>query len=338
MKLRYRVACLVAVATAALISCLRLLGGDLYTSGLWVSLMAVVSVFLLCGFKPRAPLAVNGGFAIVTAAGAMLAGVSLLVSTLGVAVDLLDKKYPYPQPLEITAVNQLLLFVMIVGGLGGGLFFVLTGVRWLGDRKTDRRMFGGVALLPVVWSWARMIWYMFSFTSAVNRFTGLIELAMLVCEMLFMMTFARYVSGVEETTPRFTLPIALCAVLFGLTATVTHIVAFLRQDAALFGATALLSAPDIGVTVLALTWVIGQVFGKGSAAEALPMPVEEEPEVKAETPPPAEEEEETPFILSDEAFVVAEAEEDEVEEETPAEERRPLELEDIINEILSGKL
>ena len=36
MKFRYRVACLVTVATAVLISCLRLLGGELYTSGLWV--------------------------------------------------------------------------------------------------------------------------------------------------------------------------------------------------------------------------------------------------------------------------------------------------------------
>lgn len=336
MQLRYRVACLVTVATAVLISCLRLLGGALYTSGLWVSLMAVVSVFLLCGFKPRAPLAVNGIFAIVTAAGAMLAGVSLLVSTLGIAVDLLDKKYPYPQPLEITAVNQLLLFLMIVGGLVGGLFFVLTGVRWLGDRKTDRRMFGGVALFPVLWSWTRLIWYMFSFASAVNRFTGLIELAMLVCEMLFMMSFARYVSGVEEITPRFSLSVALCAVLFGATAATTHIVAFLRQDAALFGTTALFSAPDIGVTVLALTWVVSQVFGKGKKAEPLPMPEEEIPVEEKIELSDEKEEEEVPFILGDNDFFVPEEEQE--EEEVPAEERRPLELEDIINEILSGKL
>ena len=341
MKLRYRVACVVTLAAAVFISCLRLLGGDLYTSGLWVSLMAVVSVFLLCGLKPKAPLAVGGPFAVASAAGAMLAGVSLLISTLGVAVDLLDKVYPYPQPLEITAMSQLLLFAMIVGGVVGGLFFVLTGVRWLGDRKTDRRMLGGIALFPVVWSWARIIWYMFSFASAVNRFTGLIELAMLVCEMLFMMLFARFVSGVEEVTPRFSLSVALCTVLFGLTATVTHVAAFARQDAALFGTTALLSAPDIGITVLAVTWAVGQVFGKGTAAEPLPIATEEEAEEAAEestdeTPPPAEEEEETPFILDEAAFVVAE--EPEEEEEAPAEERRPLELEDIINDILNGKL
>lgn len=338
MRLRMRVACIVAVAAAVFISCLRLLGGDLYTSGLWVSLMAVVSVFLLCGVKPRAPLSVQGGFSVITAAGAMLAGVSMLVSTLGVGVDLFDKKYPYPQPMEITALSQLLLFAMIVGGLGGGLFFVLTGVRWLGDRKTDRRMFGGVALLPVVWSWARMIWYMFSFASAVNRFSGLIELAMLVFEMLFMMMFARYVSGVEENPPRFSLALALCAVLFGLTAASTHIIAFLRQDAVLFGATALLSAPDIGITVLAAAWAAGQVFGKGTVADPLPMPVEEEEaEEITEAPVPVEEEEEEqPFILSDEVFIVAD--EPEEEEEEPTEERRPLELEDIINEIINGKL
>ncbi len=333
MQLRYRAACITAGCAAVLLTVLRLIGGGAYTAALCAAVIAVAVLFFVCGVKPRESLAVSGTPALLAAAAAALTGTALVVSALGDALDLMDGVYPYPQPVTVTALNEILLFVMIVGGLVGGVFCVLTAVRWFSDRQTGRGQLGGIALFPVVWTWGRLIWYMTSFASAVNRFRSLVEVGMLLFEMLFLLVLARYVSGVEEQTPRFAVPIALCTAMLGLTACLTRFIALVAQDAALFSATALVSAPDIGITLLATAWVGGQLFGGGTVAP--PLPTEEEPEeTPAEEP---EEEESVPFLLGEEILAAPDPEGDD-EDVIPDEERRPLELEDIINEIINGNL
>lgn len=329
MQLRYRAACITAGCAAVLITVMRLIGGGAYIAALCVAVAVAAALFFLCGVKPRESLAVSGTPAVLVAAAAALTGTSLVVSALSDALDLMDGVYPYPQPVTVTVLNSILLFVMLVGGLVGGVFCVLTGVRWFSDRQTDRGRLGGIALFPVVWMWGRLIWYMTSFASAVNRFRSLPEVGMLLFEMLFLLVFARYVSGVEEQTPRFAVPIALCTAMLGLTACATRFIAFITQDAELFFATALVSAPDVGITLLAAAWAGGQLFGGGTVAP--PLPNEDEP---TETPAEEPEEEPTPFLLDEEALTAPDPEEEE-KDTVPDEERRPLELEDIINEIIN---
>ncbi len=329
MQQRYRFAAVTAVGAAVLLSVLRL-GDKNDVASLCVAVVSAVVLFLLCGVKPFEQRAVWGNTGIATAAAAALTGTVLVVSAVSDAVDLSAGVYPYPQPVTLTALNQLLLFVMIGGGVASGLFFVFTGVRWFSERATSRGLLGGAALLPVLWIWARLIWYMTSFASAANRFRSLPEVAMLLFEMLFLFVFARYVSGVEEKTPRFVIPVALCTVLFGVAACITRFASLVSQNADHFADTALITAPDIGITVLAAAWVVGQLFGEGEVAPLCP---ETEEELAADEP--QSEEAKQPFVLDESLF--DDIETDDGEEEIVDGERRPPELEDIINDIISGK-
>lgn len=325
MQLRYRTACITAVCTAALLTVLRLLGGGSYTAALFVAVIAVAALFVLCGNKPREQFSVSGTPAKVTAAIAALAGVALLICTFREGLQLAAGAYPYPAPVDTGFMHPVFLAVRLVGGVVGGVFLILIAVRWFTGGCTDRGRFGVLALFPVVWLWGRLFWYLFSFASAVNRFRSLVEVGLLLFEMLFLLAFARYTSGIEEEKPRTVIPVALCTVMLGLAACVTRAIALVTQNASLFSATELILAPDFAFVLLAAAWAYGQLFCEGTVAPPLP---DEPPEE-----PVAEEAEEEPYLLDEDALRVA----DEEAEEEPAstEERRPLELEDIINEIIN---
>ncbi len=329
MTLRDKAVSAVAVCAAVLSAVLRLKGSA--AAPLWVALASVLAVFLLCGFKPREARSAEGRTAIAMALFAAVTGVAMVVATANDGLDLLKGVYPYPQPLAVTAINQILLFAMLAGGIGGGVFFAVTGVRWFFNRRVSRVKFSGAALLPVVWMWARLFWYMTSFTSAVNRFRNINEVAMMLFEMLFFMVLARYVSGIEENPSRFAVPVAVCTAMLGVSACVVRFVALAGKNTALFGATELIAAPDLMVALLAGAWAFNQLFGKG---ELLPEVTEEslEEEQPEELPTEVEEEPE-PFIINEEDLTLLDEEEP---AEEPAEDRKPLELEDIINEIMTG--
>ena len=332
MTLRNKTVAALAVGVAALSAILRLKGSA--EAPLWVALVSVAAVFLLCGFKPREARSAEGRTAVAMALFAAVTGVAMVVATANDGLDLLKGIYPYPQPLAVTAINQILLFAMLAGGLGGGVFFTITGIRWFFDRQVSRVKFSGAALLPVAWMWARLFWYMTSFTSAVNRFRNINEVAMMLFEMLFFMVLARYVSGIEEGASRFAVPVAVCTAMLGVSACVVRFVALASKNTALFGATELIAAPDFMVALLAGVWAFNQLFGKG---EALPEVTEQslEEEQPEELPAEAEEEAE-PFIINEEDLTLLDEEEnDEETVEETAGERKPLELEDILNELMN---
>ena len=259
-------------------------------------------------------------------------GVSLCFSAIGDMRDLRHNIYPYPQPLTVTAVGTLLVWVGVLSALVGGAYLVATALRWYVQGYTARASRGVLALLPVVWIWVRILWYMTSFASAANRFRSLFEIAMLLFEMLFLFAFARHLAGMEEGAPRFVLPTALSAAMLGLVVCLTRFAAYLMQDADLFGSTALLTAPDLFAAVLAGVFALAQLL-PWYYREEEPVPEEEAPVPE----PEAEEEDESPFLLSETDLEEPEADEED-EGNAPEPERKPLELEDILNEIINGKL
>ncbi len=328
MPWRYGLACFVTGVVAVLLTVLQF-GNPSYGVVLCIAVLAALALFLLCGFKRQESIAVAGLPAQLTAGAAALTGMAMLVSGISDSFDLLGGKYPYPEPISVTGAGKLLVYVMLAGAIGGGLFFLWVAVRSFSERRVESGRFGVISLLPVVWLWGKLLWYMTSFVSATDRFRALIEVAMMLFEMLFLLSFARYVSGVEEKPPRFAVPLALCTALFGLSACLTRFFAFILQDAQTFSATALVSSPDLGIVLLALLFAVGQRFCK----PAPPQPVfeaEEEPSV------PQERADDDPFLLTEEVL----RQEEEVQEEPIAsdKERRPLELEDILNEIMNGNV
>ncbi len=328
MPWRYELACFVTVAAALVLTVLQL-GNLSYGVVLCIAVLVALALFLLCGFKRQKSIAVAGVPAQLTAGAAALTGMAMLVSGISDSLDLLGGKYPYPQPLSVTFAGKLLVYMMLAGAIGGGLFFLWLAVRSFSERRVESGQFGVISLLPVVWLWGKLLWYMTSFVSATDRFRASIEVAMMLFEMLFLLSFARYVSGVEEKEPRFAVPLALCTAFFGLSSCMTRFSSFVLQDAQTFSATALVSSPDLGIVLLALLFVVSQRFCK----PAPPQPVfeaEEEPVTPQETV------EDDSFLLTEEVFM----QQQEVHEEPIASEteRRPLELEDILNEIMNGNV
>ncbi len=336
MQLRYRVACVVAAVMGVALAVMRLVwtpadtvASGLYTATLCVIGIAVAALFFLCGVKPRSLATAAGVPAVLSAIAAAWVGTALSVYAISTFLGFLRKEYPYPQPAVVTTMSNVVTIVLVISALLGGVFFAVTAARWLINRRTDRAALGVLALAPVVWTWARLLWYITSFASAVNRYRSVTETVFLLFEMLFLMAFARYVSGVEEKKPRFTAAIALCTAMLGLVTCVTRFGAYLMQDAALFSSTALVLAPDLAVALLAAAFVGLQLFAKPLDE---PDPVIDEEDVTE----PAEKEEDSAEFLLDVDAITEDGDEDE-DGAVAEEDRRPLALEDIINDIINRK-
>ncbi len=322
----------VAVASVVLLTAARWIwpsqsGG--YVIVLCAAVAAVVGLFVLCG-KQRRELVLTGGVPCLLLSGAAtLCGVTLTVSSVWDAVGwLFHDQYPYPQPFTITVMAQLLMAVWVASGIAGGVFLVTVALHWLREGQTHRNGNAAAALLPLVWTWARLLWYMTSFTSAVNRFRSVLEVAVFVFEMLFLLGFARYVSGVEEQPPRFAVPVALSTAVLGLVVCFTRLGAWLGQNTALFTDTAAVGTPDWGIALLAAAFAVSQLF-PAALPEELPATNEED----EDTPPDG--------VLLDEEFWVMDtlpADEEEEYEQLSDEERHPMELEDIISGMIAEKI
>ncbi len=337
MQRRMQLTGITAITATVVLSVMRLIwrpqgstvsGG--YAAMLCVAAVVLVALFFLNGNGKRRTEAVLGVPAILSAAAMAVTGVALLLSALGGIADWQQGVYPYPQPVTAGTVAVVLAWVMFLSGALGGVFYLLTAARWLTKRRTDCCAMGLPALLPVVWSWARILWYMTSFASAVNRFRSVTEVAMLLFEMLFLFVFARHIAGMEETAPRYVFPVALAEAMLGLIVFVTRIGALVTQDAELFSGTALVTTPDMAVTLLAVVFVVGQMM----PSKYVPADATTEPQPLSEPVVSVEEDDEgeaVPVLLREEDFL-----EEDVpsQEQTPTEQRPPLELEDILNELI----
>ncbi len=336
MRLRYYVACIVAAVMGLSLTVMRLVWtpadtveSGLYTATLCVIGIALLALFFLCGARPRVLSTAAGTPALLTACAAAWVGTALVISAINGFADLRRGVYPYPQPFTVTVMTRVLAALLILSAALGGVFFLVTAVRWFVNRRTDRCSFGVLALCPVVWTWVRLLWYITSFTSAVNRYRSVTEVILLVFELLFLMSFARYASGVEEKAPRFTMPIALGTAMLGFVACITRFGAYLMQDAVLFDGSALITAPDLAIALLAALFAGLQLF---AAPLSEPSPAPEGDDGSDETPPPLAEDY-AAEILPDAVALTSDDDDDE-EYAANDEDRRPLELEDIINEII----
>lgn len=332
MQQKRRTISVVAVLAVVLLTVARWVwpsqsGG--YVVMLLAAVAAVVGLFVLCG-KQRRELVLTGGVPCLLLAGAAtLCGVTLIVSSVWDATGwLFHGEYPQPQPFTVTVMSQLLMAVWVASGIAGGVFLVTAALRWLRKGQPNRNGNAAAALLPLVWTCARLLWYMTSFSSAVNRFRSLPEVAVFVFEMLFLLGFARYVSGVEEQPPRFAVPVALSTAVLGLVVCFTRVGAWLGQNTALFADTAVVGAPDWGIALLAAAFAVSQLF-PAPLPEELPVTDEEDEDIPPEG------------VLLDEKFWVADtppADEEEEYEELSDELRRPLELEDVISGMIAAKI
>ncbi len=275
-----------------------------YGVALAVTGVLLVALLTLCALKSTPPITVGGRVAGVVAAGAAVAGATMLVASLVTAHEWFTLGImPYPSKASEGGLDGFFVSLLIVAGLIGGIFFLLLAVNWWCKGVCKRGLMPLIALAPVLWSWVRLIRYITSHVSSLGLYRNLYDLGTIVFEMLFFIVFARYVSGVGEKPSRFFLGLSLCTGLLCAISAVTQVGLFLAQDQAAFETCALVTAPDFGVAVLAFATAFAQGYG---------FPCEEEAFERQERPT-AEDDGDgvgAEYLISDQWFTVQDSEDE----------------------------
>ncbi|MBR5540491.1 MAG: hypothetical protein IKU56_03845 [Clostridia bacterium] len=268
-----------------------------------VLLVVILAVF---GLENVRPIKVIGRMAQVSAAGAALAGATLVVFSVVTAQQWFAwRVMPYPSKGSVSGLDTTFLYLLIAAGLAGGVFFLLLAVRWWRFEQMTGRFIPLLALTPVLWSWIRLLRYITSHVSSLGLFRNVYDLGMIVFETLFFVLLARYVSGTSKKASRFFLGVSLCTGLLCTISGITQIGSFLAQEQAVFDTCALVISPDLGMAVFAFATAFAQSFGTAGAS----IDLQEEPrEMIADD---FEDGQGAEFLLSDQWFAVYDAEEDE---------------------------
>lgn len=257
----------------------------------------------VCALKSTPPITVGGRMARVSAAGAAVAGATMLIASLVIAHQWFTLGImPYPSRTSVSGIDGFFICVWVVAGLAAGAFFLSLAVSWWCRGVCGRRFMPLLALAPVLWSWVRLIRYITSHVSSLGLYRNLYDLGTIVFEMLFFVVFARYVSGVREKHSRFFFGLSLCTGLLCTISAVTQAALFLAQDRMAFETCALVMAPDFGVALLSFVTAFAQ--GYGIPCEEGDFELPEEPQEDDGDGDGAE------YLISDQWFTVYDPEDD----------------------------
>lgn len=307
----YRHACVLTAVAAVVLAVLRTaLTPTAFDQPLPYGIVVAVAggllaaLLILSALNHVPPITVGGRMAQVSAAGAAIAGATFVIFSLVTAHDwFMLGIVPYPNKASMTGLDEMLVFLQIAAGLAGGIVFLLVAVQWWRSERTIRRCMPLLALVPVLWSWIRLIRYVTSHVSSLGLFRNIYDLGMIVFEMLFFVQLARYLSGVGETPSRFFFGVSLCTALLCTASSITQTALFLVQDQTSFDTCALVAAPDFGVALFAFATVFSQGFGAAVAEDIEEVPEDEETEEVGQDGQGAE------YLLSDQWFAVYDPEE-----------------------------
>lgn len=129
----------------------------------------------------------------------MAAGAVLVVSTLfDLYIWVTTKQTPAPNAYVIGKFDAVLLVLTLAFGLLGGAFLVRIGFHWAAQGRMRRGVFALWALAPSLWVWMRLARYEMSYASATDVTESFYDFVMLIFTLLFLFSFARYVSGVNS--------------------------------------------------------------------------------------------------------------------------------------------
>lgn len=307
-----------AVVAAAVLSVMRVIAMPRVVEGTagigsniaMLALTAAVLIALLLsgGVKRRPGKVLRGRALSAVTVGALFTGAAMIVSSVVAMADwMIEKQLPYPANVTVTDTDGTLLYLLVLLGVVSGGFFLFLSFRWFPSGRTERGILRVVALAPVLWCWIRIFRYELSYISSLNVYRNIYDLLLIIVEMLFFLGFARYVSGQEENPSRFLTGLSLCAGVLATAACATRVAMALSGNAEAFNACGLTTAADLGVAVLAFAFGFGQLTAREEHPAAKPVPV----------PVPA---------APADAFGAA--------PDVPAEEHRPMGVEDILNEIM----
>ena len=278
---------------------------------LWLCLTAALLLALLfCGRTTRNtvpelnPLAVKA-----VGIGAVVVGCSMAISAVASLVTwLADGQLPYPVNDPFRTSDVVLFYLFTALGVAAAVVMLFVGIRTILGGRLPIGTFRFSTLLPVFWMWIRIARYEISYVSSLQTARHWQDLLMLVTQLLFWMAFARLLSGASEKPPRLFAGTALCAGTTAAVACIARVFAAPIDAETATSVYGLITASDLGVAVLAFALA----FGWLSAACEQP------------SEPTVTENDDSHSDPDDELYDIHDTA------------RQPLELEDVINDIIQS--
>lgn len=252
-------------------------------AGIVVSLIAVF-VLLVLGKKdlPYLP-SVNRKWVWPFAAVIIAAGACILLTTL---VDMFMWAAfgvtPPPNTAVSSTVDQVTLFLSLILGALGGIYFMRLGVEWIRAEREVRGAFPVWALAPTFWLWMRLARYEVSYASAVEVHESFYDFTMLLFGMLFLFSLARQLSDTAPHRPHLTVFFALSTVLTGASGALARVILFLLGQGEASRSGQLAGVEDFAVGVLAVAFVCYWLLSDPSAEPLPETEVSNEEEVVVE--------------------------------------------------------
>ena len=330
MQKKKTVAGVLAAAMTVVLSVLRIALAPALTTndgGVWsivLFLLLPVSVAVLLSIGPKsAANALPVGRSMVSFS-AIFTGVLFLFSAVWVFFRWKNLgEWPFPAPSSPSTLATALLLLSCTFALLGGVFFVAQGISWLCG-KPFTNWLPLFSLAPLVWMWVRICQYETSYYSSLSVVRHWYDLAALLVEMILFLQLARTIV-LPDKPPRNVFGIFLSAGMLLTAACVTRIVMALAGNETALENSGLLTAPDLGVALLAFALAKAYVPHEDLPAEDSPAAAE------------AEDESETPLLLVPLAPEPL-PDEDDAEETTESIETAdsPLDLEEMILRIIEN--
>ncbi len=295
-------------------------------------LLLTAASLIFCIVAPRkakTPLRTFGGrSAAWLSATSLFTGFSLLV----LAVQSLTERSATTPSDAVPPMGSLLSVLLFAFSLLSGAFFVLYGILrpFTFETPKGEKLCAVLALAPIVWSWVRIGRYETSFLSSAGIFLSVYDLFLLLSEAVFFLCFARYAAKPDEAYPRATVAAAMFTAILTVCGCLARTVLLLVGDHDSAHLCDLITAPDLGIGLLAFSFISGQWFAPApKRPEPKPSPIQEV----------TDEDGLTRFLLSDdpELFVQNHDEDiDPVAAPAPHDPRKPLDWEDILSDLISN--
>lgn len=199
-----------------------------------------------------------------------LAGVAVLFENFSYGYQwFVHDQAPPPSAFIVNFADKITLIGTLVFGILGGAFLVSIGTAWFRSKYSVTGVYAVWALTPVLWMWMRLARYEISYASAVTLGKSFYDFVMLIFSMLFLFSFASYVSGVRRKSGKRLLFYALCTMLLcGSNAVVRYIVGF-AQGVEDYAVGHLAGMSDLALGLMAGAVAFSQIFGKQMQTEEI---------------------------------------------------------------------
>ena len=169
----------------------------------------------------------------------------------------------------VTPMASLLQWLQTIFCILGGVVLVRYGLVLASEGATRRGSALWSLLAPVMWLWFTLANYEMSYASMVRLSDGFFSLMMYVFEMLFLLAFARYMSGVGKMSVGLLLFCAGGTVTFALSAPLVRVIMYLLQDVEAYTAAGTAGVLDLMVGVLALVTALTLCHSVGQVEESV---------------------------------------------------------------------